>query len=146
MTGFMKKVKTRGVVVLIGLLSMGMGAIGVTDPTQVPDVAENYAVTVVDQSDVSIALEHFSFDGRTFLLGKLGKAQISIEFDKIRSVFFLRQDQDVNAKVRLKNGEVVEILIEKKKPFFGVSSFANVRIETQDIKTITFQGKVENKS
>ena len=146
MTGFMKKVKNRGVVVLIGLLSMGMGAIGVTDPTQVPDVAENYAVTVVDQSDVSIALEHFSFDGRTFLLGKLGKAQISVEFEKIQSVLFMKQDQDVKARVRLKNGEVIEIFIENRKPFFGVASFGNVRIEAQDIKAITFERKVENKS
>ena len=146
MNGFMRKISYLCGVALIGLFSIGMGSTGSEDATRIPEVEESYAATIVDQSDVSMALRKISFDGRTFLMGKFGKARISVKFDKIRSVIFALKSDLVRANIRLKDGEVLEIYIEKKKPFFGEADFANVRIEVQDIKTITFQGKAPEKN
>jgi len=131
---------------LIGFVAMGMGSMGSEDATRIPEVDVNYAATVVDQSDVSMMLHKLSFAGRTFLMGRLGKARVSVEFEKIRSVIFGLHNNDLRANVRLKNGELIEIVIEKKEPFFGESDFAQVRIEAQDIKTIVFQGRVQGRN
>ena len=138
----MKKKWYFGLVVLLCFFTLGMGSMGESDVVNVPEPEINYKVKLVDQSDMSIDLEKFSCDGQTYLIGKLGKADISIDFDKINSIFFLLQEDDVKAKVNLKDGKVLEISVEKKKPCYGVSSFADVRIEMQDIKKITIYGTV----
>ena len=70
----------------------------------------------------------------------------SSEFEKIRSVIFGLRCDNRRANVRLKNGEVIEIDIEKRKPFFGEADFAPVRIEAQEIKTIVFQERARGKN
>lgn len=129
--------------VLLCLLTLGMGSMGNEEAARLPDVDQNYAVTLVDQSDVSMALESFSADGQTFLTGRFGKARISIGFEKIRSAGFMMAGSELTAKIALKNGEALAIVMDGQKPFFGRASFANVRIEARDIKTIEFKGKVK---
>ncbi len=141
----MKKGFYFSLVVIIFFCTLGMGGMGGGDQIAVPEPEENYAVNLIDQSDVSIELKKFSCDGLTCLIGKLGRVEISIGFDKINSVFFLLQDNDVKAKVNLKDGKVVELIVDKRKPCYGVSSFADVRIEMQDIKRITIHGKILKK-
>ncbi|MBW1834962.1 MAG: hypothetical protein JRI62_09505 [Deltaproteobacteria bacterium] len=85
-------------------------------------------------------LEKFSFEGQTYFIGKFGRAEISIDFDKIDSVLFILQDDHVKAKVNLKDGKTLEILIDKDKNCYGISSFGNVRIEVQDIKKVAVHG------
>ena len=138
----MGRARVLAAVVLICFFSVGMGVMSDEDAIRIPDVQENYTVRLVDQSDVSVTLEKFSFEGHTFLLGKFGKAQISIDFDKIASIVCLMQETVVNATVILKNGEKIEIFIERKKTFYGMAPFADVKIEIQDVKMVTF-GKRE---
>ena len=141
----MKKGFYFSLVVIISFCTLGMGGMGEGDAITVPEPEENYAVTLIDQSDVSIDLEKFSCDGLTCFMGKLGRVELSIGFDKINSVFFLLEDKDVKAKINLKDGKVVELLVDKKKPCYGASSFADIRIEMQDIKSITIHGKMLKK-
>jgi hypothetical protein len=141
----MKKGFYFSLVVIISFCTLGMGGMGGGDRIDVPEPEENYAVNLIDQSDVSIDLEKFSCDGLTYFIGKLGRVEISVDFDKINSVFFLLQDKDVKAKVNLKDGKVIELLVDKTKPCYGVSSFADIRIEMQDIKRITIHGKIQKK-
>jgi hypothetical protein len=138
----MKKGWYFGLVSFIWFLTVGMGNMGERGVIDIPDPEKNYAVTLVDQTDVSMCLEKFSFEGQTYFIGKLGRAEISIDFDKIGSVLFILQEDNVRAKVKLKDGKALEILVDKGKNCFGISSFANVRIEVQDIKKITMHGKV----
>jgi len=141
----MKKILYFSLVVLISFCALGMGGgVGQEDLT-VPEPEENYLVTLVDQSDVSIDLEKFSCAGFTYLAGKLGKADISINFDRIDSVFFLLKDNDVKARVTLKDGKIVELIVDREKSCYGVSSFADVRIEMQDMKKITIHKKIQKK-
>jgi len=137
--------KTGYLLALICLFTLGMGSMGSNSVERLPEVDQNFSVTVADQSDVSLDLEKFSFEGHTFLTGALGKAQVSIEFEKIKMIYFLRDGQDLKARANLKNGEALDIKIEKKKAFFGAAPYGNARIEAQDIKKITFRGKVTKK-
>jgi len=136
----MKKGWYFGLVILICFLTVGMGNMEERDVVDIPEPEKNYAATLVDQTDVSMALEKFSFEGRTYFIGKLGRAEISIDFGKIDSVLFILQDDQVKAKVNLKNGKALEILVDKGKNCYGISSFGNVRIEVQDIKKVAVHG------
>lgn len=124
--------------VLICLLSLGMGSMSEETAIEVPDVQEHYTVRLVDQADVSVTLKKFSFEGLTFLLGKLGKAQISIDFNRIDSISFRLQGENVMASVILKNSKSVEISIDRRRFFYGIASFADVKIGVPDVKTIQF--------
>ncbi len=138
----MKKSWYFSLVIFICFFTVGMGNMGERGVIDIPEPEKNYAVTLVDQTDVSMDLEKFSFEGQTYFIGKLGRAEISIDFDKIGSVLFILQDDHVKAKVNLKDGKALEILVDKGKNCYGISSFANVRIEVQDIKKITMHRKV----
>ena len=136
----MKKGWYFGLVILICFLTVGMGNMGEMGVIDIPEPEKNYTATLVDQTDVSMDLEKFSFEGQTYFIGKLGRAEISIDFDKIDSVLFILQDDHVKAKVNLKDGKALEILIDKDKNCYGISSFGNVRIEVQDIKKVAVHG------
>ncbi|MBU4184693.1 MAG: hypothetical protein KKI12_01690 [Proteobacteria bacterium] len=138
----MKKGWYFSLVILICFLTVGMGNMEERGVIDIPEPEKNYAVTLVDQTDVSMDLEKFSFEGQTYFIGKLGRAEISIDFGKIGSVLFILQDDHVKAKVNLKDGKALEILVDKGKNCYGISTFGNVRIELQDIKKITLHGKV----
>ena len=140
----MKKSWYFSLVIFICFLTVGMGNMGERGVIDIPEPEKNYAVTLVDQTDVSMDLEKFSFEGQTYFIGKLGRAEISIDFGKIDSVLLILQDDHVKAKVNLKDGKALEILVDKGKNCYGISSFANVRIEAQDIKKITMHEKVLN--
>lgn len=142
----MKKGLYFGLVILICFLTVGMGNMGEGGVIDIPEPEKNYTAALVDQSDVSMDLEKFSFEGRTYFIGKLGRAEISIDFDKINSVLFILQDDHVKVKVKvnLKDGKALEIMVDKDKNCYGISSFGNVRIEVQDIKKITLHGKALN--
>jgi hypothetical protein len=136
----MKKSRYFGLVILICFLTVGMGNMGERGVIDIPKPEKNYTATLVDQADVSMDLEKFSFEGQTYFIGKLGRAEISIDFDKIDSVLFILQDDNVKAKVNLKDGKALEILVDKGKNCYGISSFGNVRIEVQDIKKVAVHG------
>ncbi len=136
----MKKSRHFGLVILICFLTVGMGNMGERGVIDIPEPEKNYTATLVDQADVSMDLEKFSFEGQTYFIGKLGRAEISIDFDKIDSVLFILQDDNVKVKVNLKDGKALEILVDKGKNCYGISSFGNVRIEVQDIKKVAVHG------
>ena len=136
----MKKSRYFGLVILICFLTVGMGNMGERGVIDIPEPEKNYTATLVDQADVSMDLEKFSFEGQTYFIGKLGRAEISIDFDKIDSVLFILQDDNVKVKVNLKDGKALEILVDKGKNCYGISSFGNVRIEVQDIKKVAVHG------
>jgi len=137
----MKKGWYFGLVIFIWFFIVGMGDIGERGVIDIPEPEKNYAVSLVDQADVSMDLEKFSFEGQTYFIDKLGRAEISIDFGKIDSVLLILQDDHVKAKVNLKDGKALEIIVDKGKICYGISSFANVKIELQDIKKITMHGK-----
>ncbi len=126
---------------LLCLLTLGMGGNDGDSVVQVPKTDKNYAAILIDQSDVSLELERFSCEGQTFLTGKFGKSEISIDFEKIDSVTFILRGNEVKAGVRLKDGQLIEIMMDKKKVCFGAAAFANVRIELADIKKVSLRLK-----
>jgi hypothetical protein len=87
-----------------------------------------------------MTLEKVSCNGKTYLFGYMGRSQLSIDFNKIRAIFFFLKDDKIQANVTLSDDSTVEIIGEEDIPWHGVSTYADVRIDTKDIKKIILHG------
>jgi hypothetical protein len=132
----MKKSWHVWLLIVIGFSTLGMGSFGGQDSVETPEPDRIYTVKLVDQSDVSMELEKFTCNGQTFITGEMGRARLSIDFLKISAIFFYLEGDKVRAEVTLSDGQKATIYMEKNTPWFGKATFADVRIETKDIKTI----------
>ena len=58
--------------VIVGLTFcfLGMGGLGEQDPTKIPEPAQDFSATVVDQRDIASDITLMSLEGQTFLIGK----------------------------------------------------------------------------
>ena len=139
----MRRLRYGGMLILLCCLTMGMGSMGVPSSVKTPEPDKNIAVTLVDQDDVSMELEKFSCEGMTYLTGTLGKSDLSIDFERIRSILFVAEGDGTRAVVTMDGQKEVEIMVKGNTPCFGVSSFADVRIEVGDIKKIVLHGRSE---
>jgi hypothetical protein len=128
--------------VFFSLFLMGMGTTDDSAPVTVPEPEINYAVAMVDRSDVTLDIEKFSCDGELFISGERGNARISIPFDKIASVYFLLKNEELTANVKLKNDTSVMLTVEKDQPCYGTLSYGSIKIEMADIKSITFRDQI----
>ena len=122
--------------IVIGFTTLGMGSLGSQDSVEAPEPNRIYTAKLIDQSDVSMDLDKISCDGQTYVTGEMGRARLSIDFLKIRTIFFFLEDDKVRTEITLDDGQKATIYMEKNTPWFGKVSFADVRIETKDIKTI----------
>jgi hypothetical protein len=136
----MKRKIAGSLFIWICCLTMGMGSMGEQASTKTPEPDKNFLATVVDQDDVSMELEKFSIDGKTYITGKMGKADLSIDFEKIRSILFVVKEDSITARVILEGQKEVEMTVVPAVPCFGISSFADVRIAARDIKKIVLHG------
>jgi hypothetical protein len=137
----MKKIPYLIVIVIFSGFLMGMGSTDDSAPVTVPEPETDYSVVMVDQSDVSMDLEKFSCNGRVFISGKRGNAHISIPFHKISSVHFFLKDELLTANVKLKNEPSVTLTVEKDQPCYGTLSYGSIKINMEDIKSITFKNE-----
>jgi hypothetical protein len=139
----MKRLCYGGMLMVFCLLTMGMGSMGNPASVKTPEPDKNFSVTLVDQDDVSMDLEKFSCEGMTYLTGTLGKSNLSIDFERIRSILFVEAGEQCKAVVSMDNQKQVEIMVKKNTPCFGVSSFADVRIDVGDIKKVVLHGQTK---
>ena len=125
------------------VVTVGMGSIGDQRAIEAPEPDTLYTATLVDQSDISIELEKVSCNGQTYIFGNMGRSQLSIDFRKIRAIFFFLKDDKIQANITLIDGDTAEIIVEKDIPWHGVSTYADVRIDTKDIKRIVIHGPTQ---
>jgi len=124
----------------IFIVTAGMGSFGDQRSVEAPEPDTLYSATLIDQADVSMKLEKVSCNGQTYLFGYMGRSQLSIDFNKIRAIFFFLKDDKIQANVTLSDDSTVEIIVEEDIPWHGVSAYADVRIDTKDIKNIILHG------
>ena len=122
------------------IVTAGMGSFGDQRSVEAPEPDTLYSATLIDQADVSIELEKVSCNGQTYVFGYLGRSQVSIDFNKIGAIFFFLKDDKIQASITLTDGNTAEIIMEEDIPWHGVSAYADVRIDTKDIKKIILHG------
>jgi hypothetical protein len=138
----MRKTGLAGLLVILCFFLVGMGGLGGTGSINVPEPGTNYSATIIDLSDFATRVEKFSFEGKTFLAGKMGDADITIGFDRITSIAFVLHEDRLTAEVRLRDGETIPLSMNKKVACYGEFAYGGYRIAVEHIKSITVHGEV----
>ncbi|MCK9240508.1 hypothetical protein [Desulfocurvus sp.] len=124
---------------LLALACMGMGGLGDTGIiNKIPEPDRHFTVTVVDVTDTSFQAEDFSVDGQTVVPVQMGKASLSIDFARISRVVFLRQGDELLARVSFADGQEKTVTASPRTVFFGRTPWGLMRLAAKDIKEIRF--------
>ncbi len=122
------------------LLLMGMGEMGGSAPagkTPVPE--KNFNVRVTDREGTQTALSQFSQEGKVFLAGKRGDANVTVPFEKISQIEFQAlEGKETQARVSLRGQENIDLKLEKQAKFYGKADFGTFQIDAKDVKSISF--------
>ena len=109
-----------------------------------PEPAIDYRARVRDIDLTTFEVTRASFDGFVYLTGSLGRAKVSVPFDKIDRVFFEPgEGLDVIAVVTLKDGQQQSLVVKGTTPCYGVSDFGNVSIELRHLRDVVFLGRAD---
>ena len=128
------------VIVGLALFCSGMGGLGGQDPTKIPEPAQNFSATVVDQRDIASDITRMSLEGQTFLVGKSGEATVSIPFENIKVIDFSMSGNELYAAVDLEGQPQVKLKMEKNRVLYGQLSYGNFAIKIEYIRKIIIHG------
>jgi len=124
------------------LFLVGMGGVGNPGSVEVPKTEVNYSATIIDLSDLATRVEKFSFDGHTYLSGKMGDADVSITLDRVKTITFVLHEDTLTAEVELKDGKTVRVVMDKKTTCYGQFAYGGYKISAVNIKSVKVHGKV----
>ena len=141
----MKRLGLGSILGICCVCMMGMGNLGGPEKVHVPEPSQNYTATIIDQTGVSTDVEMLSFGGFTAVSGKVGSAQVSVDFDKIDTIQFLKQGKDLTARLTLQDGDSLSMTVDNK----GLTCYARLpyggyKIDIEDIRSIDIKGQVTN--
>jgi hypothetical protein len=120
------------------ILLTGMGGTGGFE--KAPRVEKNFAVTIIDKTGGKIEGEQFSWEGRIQFAGFMSLAQVTIPFDRIKTLTVGEiRERKVRIKVTLVDGSETSLDVDAKSHCYGESSFGNFMFEMDEINTITFK-------
>ena len=120
------------------LMAMGSGESGA--PTRIPEPKTNYLVTLIDQGGTSVDLSHFSIEGVGFVSGEMGRGEMAVPFDKVKSVQIRQTQGDLKATLRLKDGKEVKVVVKGDLKATGKTDFGNYRIPLNEVGSIEIKG------
>jgi hypothetical protein len=127
----------------IALVLLGLSPWSEDAPdTRVPEPAISYRVRVRDIDLNTFDIVKATFDGHVFLTGSIGKAKVSVPFEKIDMVWFeAAEGSDVVAMVTLKSGETQKLIVNGNTPCYGVAAYGNIAIDIKHLRDAKFQGR-----
>jgi len=128
------------VLCLVPLLA-GMGVIGETPSNKIPVPDRKYQATFIDQLDVVTECSDVSIEGNTFIDGKRGEGTYAIAFDRIRSILFRMKEKELRGVVQLKDGNEMELVLNKDRKAFGKTEFGTFQIKLANLKKMSFPAK-----
>lgn len=123
----------------LSLALMGMGGFGDTDIVKkIPTPDRPFTVTIVDDTDTTFSVSDFSVEGLTLVPVHLGKANVAIDFAKVKSVTLMERGTELHAAVTLTDGNVQNVTMSPKTMFYGRTSWGLMQLKAGDIKKIMF--------
>ena len=118
---------------------MGRGGLG-GSVDRIPEPSKKFTVVVVDRQGVKTTLGQFSHEGKVFIAGKRGSAEVASPFEIISQVQFKGEEgNDILAEIRMRDSKLVEIRLDKRSKFYGKAEFGTFQIESKDLLSINFQ-------
>jgi len=121
------------------LMAMGIGES--EGPVRIPEPQTNYKVLLTDQEGNRVELTHFSIEGQSFVLGKIGKGEAAVPLDQVKDVEFSNQGDMLKAKLILAKGGPVELKVKPSLVATGKTTFGNYRIPLKEVTRIQVLGR-----
>ncbi|BBD08799.1 hypothetical protein [Desulfovibrio ferrophilus] len=126
-------------VLSLALLCMGMGGFGDTDIVKkIPAPDRSFTVTILDDTDTTFTVSDFSVEGLTLVPVHLGKANMAIDFAKVKNVTLFEQGSELAATIVLSDGSTKKVTMSPKTMFYGRTPWGLMQLKAGDIKEIHF--------
>lgn len=124
----------------LALLLTGMGSLNGGPVGTVPKADEEIKARLTDQEGVVTALSQFSLDGQTIIEGTRGSAKIAIPLRNIATITLApaAKKDEVNARIILRDGQEVPLLLRKRLIFNGSTGYGAFVINAGDVRQIDF--------
>ena len=124
------------VLVCLSPLLLGMGTTGGRDV--IHPVADFHA-TLTDADGTKVQVSRLNIGGDVQLEGDMGRGNLRIAFDNIKSVDFAPDSHDYSrATVHLKSGESVTLRVRNSLMIYGQTNVGLYQIRARDLHSITF--------
>lgn len=135
----LRRIAALTAVLSLALLCMGMGDFGNTEIVKrIPTPDRSFTVTIVDDTDTSFTVSDFSVEGLTLVPVVLGKANMAIDFAKVKTVLLHPQGPQLAASVTLTDGSTKQMTMSPKTTFYGRTTWGLMQLKAGDIKAINF--------
>ena len=123
------------------ILLTAMGQYGGESPIKVPETGTNIKVVITDIKGLKTELAEFSIDGKTMITGERGKGHLSIPFNIIKEISFIKKsDNKIKAIILTIDGKEVMMLMQGKEVFYGNTEFGPFKIDAANVSGIEFIG------
>lgn len=123
------------------ILAMGVGES--EGPVRIPEPQTDFRVLLTDQEGATVELTNFSIEGQSFVLGNMGKGEAAVPFDQVKEVELTNQGDKLKAKIILKKGPPVEVMVKPSLKATGKTSFGNYRISLGEVSRVKVLGRVK---
>jgi len=139
----MRKILNDRIALLLVLIPFLMGMGGLKErkpPAEIPIPNISFMAAVTDGSGAVTELTQVSIDGRTFIVGRRGKATITIDFDNIEEVTFDSSGQKLMASIIIRGGVKEQIYTDPASRCFGKTGYGTYQIDAKDIRVLKLKG------
>jgi hypothetical protein len=116
----------------------GMGVFGEGPADKLPRTEKKYSAVFIDQMDVITECTEVSIEGNTFLDGKRGEGTLAVPFDKVKYVLFRQKNGELQALVRLQDGNETTLAVNKDRKAYGKTRQGVFQIKLSNLKKVTF--------
>jgi len=139
----MKKIIWFLTLILVSFFAMGMSGFGGTPEGSVPIPHKDFKAVITDVNDVKTECNFVSVSGNDFLKGTRGSASVTVPFENIVSltITLVADEKDVDAVVKLKEGNDIELKLNGNANLTGKTDFGTVKIKVREIKSVTISAK-----
>jgi hypothetical protein len=124
-------------VAVLSLGLLGMGGFGGNRDSGLP--ARDFRAVLTDVDGTRMEVDRLGAGGDTSVEGDLGRGRLRVPFDNVSSIAFERLDGErerVRAKIALRQGEPVTVLVRASTTFAGQTPGGAYQIRARDLRTI----------
>jgi hypothetical protein len=124
------------VLVCLSPLLLGMGTTGGRDV--IHPIADFHA-TLTDADGTKVLVGRLNIGGDVQLEGDMGRGNLRIAFDNIKSIDFAPDSHDYSrATVHLKSGESVTLRVRSSLMIYGQTNVGLYQIRARDLQSVMF--------
>jgi len=117
---------------------LGMGMLGGAGQG---GLERNLEGTFVDRDGTRVEAKWINAGGELALSGELGRGDLRISFDNIKSITFGGDPaKALIAKVTLRKGEAVEVKVRPSLTFSAQTELGSYHIRARDLQSVEFKG------